>query len=480
MYDKNISQKKFSLIIGLVAVMNLTSCKTEGKAHVEDLIKIKNDIPVTSLILGRPTDRIVTISALFDTQTEVLWEYGTDSMNYDHQTALFKAERDIPMEVELTNLVADTRYYYRTKYRQGKSGTFDMETRSHSFQTQRSPGSTFTFTVESDEHLYDKKGVRSIYQVCLDNQASENPDFMFSLGDIFGNDHYQNDISSQEIDFLHKQYRFYLGSICHSVPLFICLGNHEGENDFYMNQNPPDNLAINGTLARKKYYPNPYPDGFYSGNNVNESWGIGYPENYYAWTWGDALFVVLDVYRYQNQSTSKPGGWDWTIGADQYNWLKSTLENSNSKYKMVFAHHVSGQGRGGKAIAGCFEWGGYEQDGITYVFPVKRPGFEKPIHRLFVDNKVNIFFQGHDHVFAHEELDGVTYQTVPMPSDSKYQIGILANGNAFTSDVVGGTGHLSVTVSASGIKVDFIQAYLPADENGERKNRQVAFSYNVY
>jgi len=50
----------------------------------------------------------------------------------------------------------------------------------------------------------------------------------------------------------------------------------------------------------------------------------------------------------------------------------------------------------------------------------------------------------------------------------------------FPSDVVGGTGDLCVTVSASGIKVDFIQAYLPADENGKRKNRQVAFSYNVH
>jgi hypothetical protein len=240
-----------------------------------------------------------------------------------------------------------------------------------------------------------------------------------------------------------------------------------------------DNLAINSTLSRKKYYPNPYPDGFYSGNNTDESYGIEKPENYYAWTWGDALFIVLDVYRYQNPLNSKPRGWDWTIGTDQYIWLKTTLENSNSKYKMVFAHHISGQCRGGTGVARFFEWGGYEQDGITYGFPEKRASFEKPIHRLFADNKVTIFFQGHDHLFAREELDGVTYQTVPMPSDSSYQIGILANGKAFSSDVLGGTGHLRVTVSASGIKVDFVQAFLPADENSEWKNRQVAFSYTI-
>ena len=35
------------------------------------------------------------------------------------------------------------------------------------------------------------------------------------------------------------------------------------------------------------------------------------------------------------------------------------------------------------------------------------------IHELLVQYGVNIF-QGHDHLFAHEVLDSVTYQEVPM------------------------------------------------------------------
>jgi hypothetical protein len=189
--------------------------------------------------------------------------------------------------------------------------------------------------------------------------------------------------------------------------------------------------------------------------------------------------VVLDVYRYQNNTNPKPGGWDWTLGATQYNWLKTTLETSKSKYKFVFAHHVLGEGRGAVALAKLFEWGGYEANGTTSGFASKRPGWAKPIHRLFVDNKVNIFFQGHDHLFAHEVLDGVTYQEVPMPSDSTYQIGILANSDAYISDQVAGTGHLRVNVSPSEVKVDYIQAYLPRDETGSIKNRQVAFTYLI-
>ena len=432
-----------------------------------------------SEILGRPTNSSVTMSILFDQPSDVYWEYGISSGSYTSTTDKFLTVKGTPLEVDFTNLSANTKYYYRTRYKlAGTATTFDAGP-ERSFQTQRVPGSTYTFTVESDEHLYDKKGVQSIYQICLNNQALDKPDFMFSLGDTFGDDHQATTITSSELDALHKFYRPFLGTICHSVPLFICLGNHEGENDYYLSLTPPNNLAINGTLWRKFYYSNPFPNGFYSGNTDNEPYGIGSPENYYAWTWGDALFVVLDVYRYQNKTTEKPQGWNWSLGSVQYNWLKNTLEKSSAKYKMVFAHHVRGQGRGGITNAKLFEWGGYEENGTTYGFTANRPGWAKPIHQLFVDNHVNIFFQGHDHVFSHEVLDGVTYQSMPMPSDSTYQIGILANGDAYTSDVVDGTGHVRVNVSPSGLKVDYIKAYLPADENGSRKNGQVAFSYTV-
>ncbi|MFY8020163.1 MAG: T9SS type A sorting domain-containing protein, partial [Bacteroidia bacterium] len=212
-----------------------------------------------------------------------------------------------------------------------------------------------------------------------------------------------------------------------------------------------------------------------------EPFGIGHPENYYAWTWGSALFVVLDVYRDQNDSSAKPGAWNWSLGLPQYTWLKNTLENSTATYKFVFAHHIRGQGRGGITNAKLFEWGGYDgQGGTNYNFPNKRPGWAKPIHQLFKDNGVNIFFQGHDHVFAHELMDQVTYQSLPMAADSTYEIGMLANADAYTSDTIAGSGHLRVQVSPSCVKVDFIKAYLPADTlNGKHHNREIAFSYTI-
>jgi hypothetical protein len=430
-----------------------------------------------SIILGRPTDTSITASILFKNVQEYYLEYGTQTGVFPMSTNHFTAAANTPDEIDLSSLMPNTQYYYRVLYK-NIAGNF-IPTPIYSFHTARAKGSTFTFTLEADEHLYDKKGVGSIYQICLANQALDHPDFMMSLGDIFGDDHYPNTITSGELDTLHQYYRPFLGAICHSIPFYVCLGNHEGEMDYYLSKNPPNNLAAWGTKWRKFYYPNPFPNTFYTGNNTVEPFGIGQPENYYSWTWGDALFVVLDAYRDQCDTSAKPKNWEWTLGYPQYSWLKSTLEGSNATYKFVFAHHIRGQGRGGITNAKLFEWGGYEQNGNTYTFPTNRPGWAKPIHQLFVDNGVNIFFQGHDHVFAHEVLDSVTYQALPMAADSTYEIGKLANADAYTSDTLDGTGHLRVTVSPSCVKVDFIRAYLPKDTLSIHKNREIAFSYTI-
>jgi len=417
---------------------------------------------------------------MFDQNAEFYLEYGIQPGVYVNTTSVVSCGVNTPIEVDLSNLTSNTQYFYRMQYRFTGALTY-TPTPEYTFHTQRSAGSNYTFTIEADEHLYDKKGVRNMYNITLSNQAADHPDFMLSLGDIFGDDHEPFTITSGALDSLHRDYRPFLGSVCHSIPFYVCLGNHEGENDYYYAFNPPDNLCVWGTQWRKYYYPNPYPNSFYSGNTTNEPYGIGNPENYYAWTWGDALFVVLDVYRDQCDTSAKPKNWDWTLGAQQYSWLQSTLQNSTALYKFVFAHHISGQGRGGITNAKLYEWGGYDgPNGNTYSFPSQRPGWAKPIHQLFKDYGVNIFFQGHDHVFAHEVMDGVTYQAVPMAADSTYEIGKLANADAYTADTLDGTGHIRVSVSPQCVQVDFVRAYLPADTvGGIHQNREVAFSYSI-
>jgi hypothetical protein len=96
-----------------------------------------------------------------------------------------------------------------------------------------------------------------------------------------------------------------------------------------------------------------------------------------------------------------------------------------------------------------------------------------------VKNKVNIFFQGHDHLFAREELDGLIYQTIPMPSDSSHTLGMIANSDAFEGVKLPGSGHLKVSVSEEKVQVDFVNAVLPKDETTDLKNGDVSYSYTL-
>ena len=203
------------------------------------------------------------------------------------------------------------------------------------------------------------------------------------------------------------------------------------------------------------------------------------PENYYAWTWGDALFVVLDVYRTEifpgatPADGSKPQNWDWTLGQSQYLWMRSVLEYSNATHKFVFAHHSRGQGRGGIVWAPGFEWGGMQ--GNQYKFDQYRPGWGKPIQKVFEDTGVDIFFQGHDHIFCTQERDGLIYQSMPNPADDTFTI---FNSDAYkTGTKAPNSGHVRVSVNSSAAKVEYFLAARPQDS--DRKNLELAHSYRV-
>ena len=436
-----------------------------------------------TIVLGRPTDTSITASILFDQNVNYYLKYGETQSNLSDSTVTYTNVLNVPDEIDLRHLQKNTKYYYVLNYKLATSSIF-LTSPIYSFQTQRDSTTRFTFTVEADEHLYDRSmGSPNLYKVNLSNQQKDTGDFMISLGDIFGDDHTPYTTTSDQMKAKHLYYRQYLGNLCHSVPFFVCLGNHEGENDFYLNSTPPNNIATYATLWRKYYYPNPYSNTFYSGNTSAEAYGMNLPENYYSWTWGNALFVVLDIYRDQCDTSADPKKWNWTLGLPQYTWFKNVLEGSHAKYKFVFTHHPNGQQRGGANCAKLYEWGGYEktpQGAYIYKFTQNRPGWAKPIHQLMVDNGVTILFQGHDHLFAKEDLDGIVYQEVPMAADSTYQSGVTDWGSYYSNNVLDGSGHIKVTVDTSCVKVDYVRAYLPADTiGGIHHNREVAFSYTI-
>jgi UDP-2,3-diacylglucosamine pyrophosphatase LpxH len=420
---------------------------------------------IATEILGRPTDTSVTVNVVPAIAMDFYYEYGAASGAYTAQTASQTAAAGAPIETLIDGLQPNTRYYYRIRFN-GAAGT------EHSFMIQRTASSSFTFDLIGDSHpeRTKKQFNADLYVRTLTSAASDQPDMFFTIGDDFSVDSLKK-VDAATVTQLYINQRQWLGLV--GAPVFLVNGNHE-QASLANIDGTPNNVAVWAQTARNAYYPQPAPDSFYTGDSEPVEF-IGQLRDYYAFTWGDALFVVIDPYWHSAVTVDNTFGtghtgkgdrdlWQITLGDAQYQWFRQTLENSTARYKFVFAHHVNGTGRGGIEIADTYEWGDAKN------LAAHRPGWDKTIQQIMADTHVTIFFQGHDHLFAHQELDGVTYLTLPTPADPNYA---MDNADAFlTGDKLPASGHVRVTVSPNGVTVDYVRSYLDRPD-------EVAFSFTL-
>ncbi|HBC80077.1 MAG TPA: hypothetical protein DCZ51_15700 [Bacteroidales bacterium] len=431
--------------------------------------------PEISEILSRPAASSVTINLLSDINTEIYWEYGKTSGSFILKTEIYTVLRGVPEEVVIENLDPGAKYYYRARYRAvGNPGTY-LTGPEHSFQTCRSAGTTYKFAIEADPHL-DTNSDTAAYALTIRNIAAANPDFLIDLGDTFMSEKQTPPVTQEVVTKRHLLLRSYFDRICHSIPLFLVLGNHEGELGWRYD-GMTGSLAAMAANTRKLYYSNPVSDSFYSGNNVSEP-VVGLRQNYYAWEWGDALFVVLDPFWYSEVKSE----WGFSLGKEQYDWFKSVLTGSSAKFKFIFSHNlVGGNGsdmRGGSEFVNLYEMGGYNLDG-TWGFDSNRPEWDKPIHTLMKENNVTAFFHGHDHFYGKQEKDGIIYQEVPQPSNRNITNISAADYGYVNGVLLPGRGYLLITVSGQDVKVEYVGTFLPGEENASRKNMKIIDSYTL-
>ena len=453
-----------------------------------------------SVVLGRATNQEVTVSFLAKDAMEVFLDLGTASGKYSRKVGPVTLAKGEPTEVIINQLTANTEYFYRLQSRKVGTSAFTARPECR-FATQRAPGSSFVFTLQGDSHPERPQSSHpDLYARTLQTAAADRPDFHICIGDDFSVDKVRtvNPASLAEPYYLQRPF---LGLIGQSAPVFLMNGNHEQGSLFnYLQKDERHDVAVGVQLARNRLYPTIAPNGFYTGN-VEPLKEIGLLKDYCAWTWGDALFIILDNYWHSpalvdsgygekngyGGNGGKGGGgggadkhnrdwWAITLGDAQYRWLKQTLETSKAKYKFVFAHHVMGTGRGGVDVAGMYEWGG-EGRKAEGSFAEKRPTWEMPIHQLMVKHKVNIFFQGHDHLYCQQEKDGVIYQEVPMPSDHGY---VAYNDDRYQSGKkLPSSGYLRISVHPQQTKVEYVRSFLPKDETKDLKQGQIAHAYEV-
>ncbi len=328
-----------------------------------------------------------------------------------------------------------------TAAKAGVSFTFDVLTDTHIFArdfTDEEIAKHPNTWIDQETAIGQKEFAIDTLSRVASNIEGDLPDFVIHLGDLvdfhgFGfNDPPPDGTWARKA---YMEYRKLLGETLGNMHHFLVIGNWEGENGDYSEAEfeicRPQRLI---------YMPGPEPTTYPEGGSVDE--------DYYAFTWGDALFIVLNVMGYTTEPhlLSGPIGEpdDWTLGDDQILWLEETLQNSASKWNLIFIHHTVG-GEAGTDDNSAYGRGGGQ---AAYV------GEQKLVHDLMIKHGVQIFFYGHDHVFTDMVVDGIHY-TLPGSAGAPWKFGTTETGyeaGTYRTD----SGHARVNVSQDAVKVELI------------------------
>ena len=198
-----------------------------------------------SVVLGRPTDRSITLNLLTPAALEVLVEYGTAERALSHKITAVSLAANQPREIVVEGLQPNSGYFYRLssrrpgdpKYAEGPEG---------SFHTQRPPGASFTFVLQADPHLDDGTDPE-VYKRSLRDELVSSADFPIDLGDTFMSDKLEP-LTRSEVINRHLLARSYYEMVTASLPLFLVLGNHEGENSRRLD-GTAENLAVWASIS---------------------------------------------------------------------------------------------------------------------------------------------------------------------------------------------------------------------------------------
>ena len=474
----------------LFAKRDTDSYGSESEAAFrDDLRRIKAPLDGGALSITEALCRVTQESAMvhiFAQKTLSDIELTVNGRRQSRASFLGQQRLREHINLELKNLEPGSRNSYQICYRSNRKW---YELPERTFRTQREKGVRFSFSIIADSHIFDTRkylGNREGVNTATDLILNSDDEFVIFAGDETGvTSAYEFERMGLDNDsppkisrkLWHFWRRTYPG-LTHSFPTYFCLGNHDGETGWAHHMRP---IA---TVNRKRYFPMPTHETYAEGGENEDFGGEKFSrygncsplENYYAFSWGDVLFIVLDVCRYSaSEAHTRPAKpEDWTLGEGQLNWLRSVLSSTKKKQKFIIAHHVVG-GWKYNPSGGLKEGSGkplaYGRGGAVYA----RIGEQAKIHDLMIEHKVKAFIYGHDHVFSVQETDGIYYICCGKPTEKQAH---WMNSNAWATAYPPGLGTPNVieTVYESGftritlkgrskIKVEYIRTLID-EENG--------------
>lgn len=438
------------------------------------------------------------------------------------------------LEGSLADLGGTARYWAAQWSTDGTT-YYDMSGGMGYFAIQKEAGTAYEAAYVSDEHVNSittgettvpdgyftdtSKGWLRI-SACLEDIFLDPPDFTILGGDGV----FLSSSDSTDTDRTRWiKYMNMLNPIFTSGGAYFMLGNHEREIGFLQDASSATTTGNQRdcTVLRKKFFINPTNTTYSEGgendtnylDNAGSDWvpaldgtfdatyrtnqigdgtdGNAPPlENYYAFTWGDCLWIVLDPFRY-----TKPGGSNtitdeahWILGETQWAWLEGVLAASTARHKVICIHQQLGGVRQSLGPAGWYGRGSGAQISNSRLSSVAftshevatgtgagSPGIidELRLHSLCRQYSVNAVVKGHDHQFIHVRKNTVNYVSAPALSITKFsstdaQKEIFGSPDIEYADRAAdgvlfghaGSGYMRLSVSASSLNLTYRLTYV--------------------
>lgn len=264
---------------------------------------------------GDVTDTRAILWARFTGTASVRVEYGTtQALGTTGPTVRATADTDFTVKPELTNLLPNTRYYYRLVAEQENQRAASLVGR---FRTAPSIGEAVDVTFEWSADTSERFKPFRIFNV----MRSKDPDFFLYLGDtvyadIDGNartlDDYRASHRRNHEDEVFQQF-------ARSTAIWTTWDDHEVANNF---DRTHERIPI-GRQAFMEYWPiRPDPAD---------------PARLYrSFRWGRLVEVfILDDRQYRSPAYDRDNAQKTMLGAAQKEWLKRGLQSSTAVFKII-------------------------------------------------------------------------------------------------------------------------------------------------
>ena len=315
---------------------------------------------VVEELLTNPTETTAQITMIPDEAAELYAEYGPSAGSDRRRTPTASLQRSEAGSLQLSNLSPGTAHRYQIHVRRPGEAIFQRR-EPHTFRTlEPNRDAVVRFAYAADSHIAERwvasrcsSTVRSQQEVesffhTVDHIRTGELDFLIAAGDNFmthspafsscdGLQEFGNG-TVRTAGQAEARYREVLstrlwGKLTADLPFFYVLGNHDGEARFGDAAGSYGHYPDTRRLSRAARLATlPDPTQVYDGSKNQDL--------YFSFTSGDARFIILDVMSGPLDYPTEPQ--DWTLGADQLNWLEKTLSENDRTWTFVFIEHLVG------------------------------------------------------------------------------------------------------------------------------------------